>query len=111
MFEEAVDMITEFTKEQKLRHAYDMRENYERIVQSYIHTGFLDGLEKGKQDGFQDGLEKGKQDGFQDGLEKGSHDGYLKGRSEVAKKMKAAGLTLQQITELTGLGAAEVAGL
>jgi len=84
MFEEAVDVITGFTKEQKLRHAYDMRENYERIVQSYIHTGFQDGLEKGKQ------------------------EGMLTERRNMARKLKAAGLPLEQIIELTGLGAGEV---
>jgi predicted transposase/invertase (TIGR01784 family) len=87
MFEEAVDMITEFTKEQKLRHAYDMRENHERIVQSYIHTGFLDGLEKGKQ------------------------EGILTERREMARKLKAAGLPLEQIVGLTGLDAMEVDSL
>jgi predicted transposase/invertase (TIGR01784 family) len=91
MFEEAVDVITEFSKEQKLRHAYDMRENHERIVQSYIHTGFLDGLEQGKQDGFQDGIQKERRD--------------------MARKMKAAGLQMEQIVELTGLDAGEVDSL
>ena len=60
MFQEALDVITGFTKEQKLRHAYDMRENYERIVQSYIHTGFLEGT----QTAYRDMARKLKADGM-----------------------------------------------
>ncbi len=76
MFQEALDMITGFTKEQKLRHAYDMRENHERIVQSYIHTGFLEGTQTAYRD--------------------------------IARKLKAAGMPMEQIFQLTGLGADEI---
>lgn len=99
LFEEAMDVITGFTKEQKLRHAYDMRENQERIVQSYIHTGFLEG----KQEGLQEGLEKGKQEGFQDGA--------MAERRNLAKKLKAAGNPLEQVVELTGLSTEEINSL
>ena len=88
MFQEALDVIAGFNKEQKLRHAYDMRENYERIAQSYIHTGFLDGLQKGKQDSFQEGAQ----------------NAYL----DMAGKLKVAGMPLEQIIQLTILDVDEI---
>jgi hypothetical protein len=37
-FTEALDVINGYTTEQKRRHAYDMRENYQRILASYKAT-------------------------------------------------------------------------
>ena len=47
-FKEALEVINAFTTEQKRRHAYDMRENYQRILASYKATDFDEGLAKGE---------------------------------------------------------------
>ena len=82
-FEEAVDMIEGFSEEQKQRHAYDMRENYQRLVNTYIGTGYKKGLEKGIQEE----------------------------RRNLAIKLKATGMPLDQIAALTELTMEEVAAL
>jgi hypothetical protein len=39
-------VINGYTTEQKRRHAYDMRENYQRILASFKATDFDEGLAK-----------------------------------------------------------------
>jgi predicted transposase/invertase (TIGR01784 family) len=41
-------VINGYTTEQKRRHAYDMRENYQRILASYKATDFDEGKLEGK---------------------------------------------------------------
>ena len=41
-------MIEGYTHDQNQRHAYDMRQNYKRLVNSYIYTGFKQGKHQEK---------------------------------------------------------------
>lgn len=74
-FSEAVDLMSGFSKEQKRRHAYDMRENYERIIKAYIRTGYEEGLQKGE----------------------------LSGKLEDARLMLADGASVDLVCKYTGL--------
>ena len=60
----------------------------------------------------QDGYEEGKREGLAEGEEKGLETGRKKGQSqrsrEIAVKMKAKGMNLEEIAELTGLKVSEV---
>jgi len=82
-FEEAVELMSGFTKEQKRRHAYDRRENYERLVKAYIKTGQIDGRAEGKLEG--------------------KIEGKIEGKLEDAQLMLADGLTVEQVIKYTGL--------
>jgi len=86
-FKEAVNVIEGYTKDQKQRHAYDMRENYKRLVNSYIYTGYKQGEEKG--------------------MEKGKHQEKL----ELAGKLKEEGLSEDVIIRITGLTPEDLACL
>ena len=44
-------MINGYTTEQKRRHAYDMRENYQRNLASYKATGLAECLAEGEAGG------------------------------------------------------------
>ena len=94
-FKEAVNVIKGYTTEQKLRHAYDMRQNYKRLVNSYIYTGYKQGEEKG--------LEKG--------LELGEEKGERKERLKLAGKLKAKGMSDEGIMQLTDLALEDLAEL
>jgi hypothetical protein len=50
---EAVAVIEGYTKDQKQRHAYDMRQNYKRLVNSYIYTGYKQGEKQGLEQGLE----------------------------------------------------------
>ena len=79
-FKEALEVINGYTTEQKRRHAYDMRENYQRILASYKATDF----------------------------DEGKAEGEAKRNLEVARKMKAEGLLMDQISRITGLALSEI---
>jgi predicted transposase/invertase (TIGR01784 family) len=82
-FKEAVEVMAGYTTEQKRRHAYDMRENYQRILASFKRTGYDEGKSEGKAEG----------------------------KAEIALSMKTKGFTAEQIAEITGLGLKEIEAL
>ena len=58
---------------------------------------------------------KGVEEGFEDGLQKGIQEGIRKGQQEkaleIARSMKAMGMTSEQIMKVTGLSLAEIESL
>lgn len=87
VFKEAVAVIEGYTKDQKQRHAYDMRQNYKRLVNSYIYTGYKQGKDEG--------------------VELGKHQEKL----ELARKLKEEGLPEDMIIRITSLTPEELADL
>ena len=55
----------------------------------------------------EEGLEAGRAEGREEGLAEGKSEG----KAEVARKMLAAGMPEEQITEFTGLSAEQLADL
>jgi predicted transposase/invertase (TIGR01784 family) len=82
-FKEAINVIEGYTNDQKLRHAYDMRQNYKRLVNSYIYTGY----------------KKGKEEGIELGVERAERSVKL----DLARKLRDKGMSAEEIIELTGL--------
>ena len=64
-------------------------------------------FEEGEQKGLKKGLEKGKE-GEQKGLKKGRIEGKEEGREEIILKMKQKGMSLSEISEITGLSKEEI---
>ena len=60
-----------------------------------------------RQDGYEEGLKDGKEEGLlagrKEGLKEGLAAGEKKGHREIAARMKAKGMDLTEIAELTGL--------
>ena len=58
---------------------------------------------------------KGVEEGFEDGLQKGIQEGIRKGQQEkaleIARSMKAMGMTSEQIMNITHLSLAEIESL
>ena len=55
--------------------------------------------------------DEGRQEGREAGLAEGKAEGKVEGKAEVARKMLAAGMPAEQITEFTGLTAGQLAAL
>ena len=49
--------------------------------------------------------------GLAEGLEKGIEKGLAEGKAEVAAKMKACGMSIEDISELTGLSEDQIQAL
>ena len=60
-------------------------------------------LNTAKEDAERIGLEKGLKKGLAEGREKGLAEGRAEAQLEMARKMLAAGMSVEQIAELTGL--------
>ena len=56
-------------------------------------------------------IEYAREEGLAAGLAEGLAEGEAKGKAEVARKMLAAGMPEEQITEFTGLSAEQLADL
>ncbi len=62
-----------------------------------------DGYEEGLKEGEKKGLKAGRKEGKKEGLKEGLAAGEKKGHREIAARMKAKGMDLTEIAELTGL--------
>jgi predicted transposase/invertase (TIGR01784 family) len=75
----SVEFMSEFSRSDKMRHAYDMRQNDQHIIASYRRTGFEAGLKEGRAVGMVEALR------------------------DTARKMKASGMQFEDIVAFTGL--------
>lgn len=77
--------IARFTPQKKLKYEHDMMT--ERDYTNIINTSRAEGLEEGEAKG----------------MAKGLAEGEARGKMEVARAMKAKGIEIALISELTGL--------
>ncbi len=62
----------------------------------------------GRQEGLQEGLERGRQAGLQEGIEQGKQLARDAVMRELAQKLKASGMSEEQIAATLGLQTSEV---
>ena len=77
------------------------KQAYYRHMESVRHMRSL--FDTSRDEGYQEGREEGLEKGREEGLEKGREEGKKEKTLEIAKKMKAIGLTNEQIALSTGL--------
>ena len=84
-------------------------------AQDAIDTAKSDGYEEGYYEGIEKGMEEGIEKGIEKGMEKGMEKGIEKGidqeKKAIAQKMKAKGMPVEMIADMTGLAAEEIAKL
>ena len=68
------------------------------------YNDFFNTLDFAKEEGRAEGLEKGRSEGLEMGLEKGRSEE----KSQIAKNLKAMGLSLEAIKQATGLSTEEI---
>ena len=94
--------IAKFTPEEKLKYEHDMmtERDYTDILDTCRAEGLAEGEAKGRAEG--------KIEGLAEGEAKGKAEGLAEGKMEVARAMKAKGLGMALIAELTGLSEEEI---
>jgi predicted transposase/invertase (TIGR01784 family) len=98
------------------RLAYESSLKYYRDLNNVVDTaeqkgrmlGLQEGLEAGRQAGLQEGLERGHQAGLKEGIEQGKQLARDAVMRELAQKLKATGMTDEQISATLGLPLSEV---
>jgi len=63
------------------------------------------------QQGLQQGLEQGVKRGVKKGVQQGLQQGARQAMLETARKLKARGVTIEEIIDITGLSRAEIEDL
>ena len=103
LFESA--KIANFTGEEQLSYieSEKMKYDYENCIE-YAE-------EKGREKGLEKGLAKGREEGEAKGREEGEAKGIAEKARSVAVNMLSKGLSVELITECTGLSESEVKAL
>ena len=118
-----VDALSDNDKQAYYRHMESVRhmkslfdtsrdEGYEEGMDMGLAEGLAKGLAKGLAEGLAKGRSEGLAKGRSEGLAKGRSEGLAEGRSErakeIARQMKAMGLTTEQIAQATGITLDEI---
>ena len=93
--------IGKFTADEK-QHYYKSLENmgdYYNIISTAAEEAEKRGLEKG----FEKGHAEGRAEGISEGVAKGRAEGKAEALVEMARKMLASGMSVEQIVQITGL--------
>lgn len=76
--------------------------------QDGYEEGLAEGEKKGRQAGLKEGERKGLRVGEKKGRKIGRQEGQIERSKEIAARMKARGISPEEIAELTGLEVSEV---
>lgn len=93
-----IDALSDSDRQAYFRHMESVRH-----MKSLFDTSRDEGYEEGREEGLEKGREEGREEGLKKGLEKGLEKGREERTLEIAKKMKAMGLSKEQIALATGL--------
>src|SRR5574344_1436732 len=88
------DQLTSEEKREYFQRLDDLE--YERSV---ISSGYTEGYLLGHDDGVEEGMKEGMEEGIKRGIKKGINQRNI----ELAKSMKSAGISIEQIIKFTGL--------
>ncbi|MEE0997497.1 MAG: hypothetical protein U0L74_09050, partial [Paludibacteraceae bacterium] len=89
----------------------DFKELLEEGIARGRAEGKAEGRAEGKAEGLAEGMEKGKAEGIAEGMEKGKAQGIKETQLNTARKMLKLGMTVEEITEITGLTKEEIGNL
>ncbi|MBO5988215.1 MAG: hypothetical protein J6Q03_01880, partial [Paludibacteraceae bacterium] len=120
--------VCNFTDEELARYeaglkALEDRVDFKEMLEEGIARGRAEGRAEGKAEGLAEGMEKGKAEGLAEGIIKGIVKGKAEGIAEglaqgiketqlnTARKMLKLGMTIEEITEITGLTKEEIGNL
>jgi predicted transposase YdaD len=80
----------------------DFQANVKKRDRILIRQGREQGIEQGREQGIEQGIEQGKEQGILQGI-KETEAKALAEKIEIAKKLSKKGLTIEDISESTGL--------
>ncbi|ALG68632.1 Rpn family recombination-promoting nuclease/putative transposase [Beggiatoa leptomitoformis] len=89
-------------------------QQYQKSLMNYwsnkavLDTAFAEGKEEGLAEGLAEGEAKGKAEGLAEGEAKGKAEGELKAKLTIARQLKAQGLSLDVIMQVTGLSQQQI---
>jgi predicted transposase YdaD len=116
--------VCNFTDEELARYeaglkALEDRVDFKEMLEEGIARGRAEGRAEGKAEGLAEGMEKGKAEGLAEGKAEGKAEGIAEGLAKgiketqlsTARKMQKLGMTIEEISEITGLTKDEIDNL
>ena len=90
------------------RRAYEHYLDNLRIEEDCLESAKLEGLAEGRMEGRAEGRAEGHAEGRAEGLAEGLAEGFARAQLEMAKNMKAMGVSIDIIVKATGLSTDEI---
>ena len=108
--------VCNFTDEELARYeaglkALEDRIDFKEMLEEGIARGRAEGRAEGKAEGLAEGMIKGKAEGIAEGMEKGLAQGIKENQLSTARKMLKLGMSVEEISEITGLTKEEIGNL
>ena len=120
--------VCNFTDDELARYEAGLKALEDHVYFKELREeGVARGRAEGKAEGLAEGMEKGKAEGLAEGKAEGLAEGMIKGKAEgmaeglaqgiketqlnTARKMLKLGMTIEEITEITGLTKEEIGNL
>ena len=102
-----VDSLPDTEKQAYYRDMEALR--YQRsVIKTGWYEGRADGLAEGRAEGRKEGIEKGRKEGIEKGRKEGIEEGKQANARETAQRMKALGLPVETIAQVTQLSPQEI---
>ena len=97
-------------------HEYEDSLKTYRDLKNSIDTAILQGHEKGLEEGLEQGRAEGRAEGIAEGRAEGIAEGRAEGRAEgqkdkaleIAQNLRKAGMSIQEISQMTGLSETDI---
>ena len=102
--QEAREKLLYMTMNDSDRHAYDAHMDDIMVQNDVLDTAKMEGREEGRAEGRAEGLEEG----LAKGLEKGRAEGVQTKAMDIARRLKSMGMSLEDISNATGLSKQEI---
>ena len=97
-----VDALSDSDRQAYYRHMESVR-HMKSLFDTSRDEGYEEGYEEGREKGIEEGREKGIEKGMKKGMEKGMEKGREERTLEIARQLKAMGMSKEQIFQATGL--------
>jgi predicted transposase/invertase (TIGR01784 family) len=110
VIQRAYEELNRFSWSEIELNTYEQEEKRERDAQAILDQQLLD-IEAAKAKYVEQGREEGREQGREEGRGEGREEGREQGIQEVAKSMKQAGLSVEEIARYTGLSETEIDSL
>ena len=110
--QEARKKLQYISMNEKERHAYDAHMDDIMVQNDVLDTAKMEGREEGRAEGREEGRAEGRSEGRAEGLAEGRAEGHAEVRAEekneIARNMKAMGISAGMISKATGLPEEEI---
>ena len=109
--------VSALSKEERIRYDHALKQYRDNInvylgaIEEGREAGREEGREEGRAEGREEGRAEGREEGRAEGREEGRAEGRAEERREMARKLRATGMSIAQIAQVTSLSEEDINAL